>query len=107
MMKRMKVKDMDVVVYEPIFSEEAIYNSRVIVDLEVFNEMCVVIIANRMSDLLRDIAGKGGALTARSSVRVLYSTEAFYCEDTKDCGWWKAKCDVYIQRDTFMIDTMD
>jgi UDPglucose 6-dehydrogenase len=57
-MKRIKAKGVEVVVYEPTLSKETFYNSRVIKDVEVFKGMCDVIVANRMSDSLRDVAGK-------------------------------------------------
>jgi UDPglucose 6-dehydrogenase len=57
-MKRIKAKGVEMVVYEPTLSEETFYNSRVIGDVEAFKSECDVIIANRMSNLLRDVTGK-------------------------------------------------
>ena len=57
-MKRIKAKGIEVVVYEPYLKEDEFYRSRVIKDLEEFKQMSNVIIANRMVDEIRDIADK-------------------------------------------------
>ena len=57
-MKRIKAKGIEVVVFEPAMKEEKFYNSRVIRDLDQFKGMCDVILANRMSDDLADVAEK-------------------------------------------------
>ncbi|WP_429102276.1 nucleotide sugar dehydrogenase [Aeromonas veronii] len=57
-MKRIKAKGIEVVVYEPTLKETAFYHSRVITDLEQFKADCDVIIANRMVDAIRDVAEK-------------------------------------------------
>lgn len=54
-MKRIKAKGIEVVVYEPALHEETFYNSRVINDFEEFKNICDVIVANRMSDDLREV----------------------------------------------------
>lgn len=57
-MKRIKAKGIEVVVYEPVFEEDDFFNSRVIKDLNEFKAMSDVIVANRLSDDIRDVADK-------------------------------------------------
>lgn len=57
-MKRIKAKGIEVVVYEPKLLETNFFNSRVIKELEEFKKICDVIIANRMVELLEDVANK-------------------------------------------------
>jgi len=57
-MKRLKAKGVEVVVYEPVLKEEAFFNSRVIGELEEFKTISDVIVANRLSDDLQDVASK-------------------------------------------------
>ncbi|MEA1880428.1 MAG: nucleotide sugar dehydrogenase [Campylobacterota bacterium] len=57
-MKRIKAKGIEVVVYEPVLEEDEFFNSRVIKDLDVFKEMSDVIVANRLSDELQDVEEK-------------------------------------------------
>lgn len=57
-MKRIKAKGIEVVVYEPALAEEEFYNSRVINDFEEFKEISSVIVANRLSDDIKDVADK-------------------------------------------------
>jgi UDPglucose 6-dehydrogenase len=57
-MKRIKAKGIEVIVYEPILQEEDFFNSRVIKDLETFKGMSDVIIANRVTDEIRDVTEK-------------------------------------------------
>ncbi len=57
-MKRIKGKGIEVVVYEPALSEDSFYNSRVIRDINEFKAMSDVIIANRYSDDISDVIDK-------------------------------------------------
>ena len=57
-MKRIKAKGIEVVVYEPVLKESNFFNSRVIQDLEAFKSMSDVIVANRLSTDIEDVADK-------------------------------------------------
>ncbi len=57
-MKRLKAKGVEVVVYEPVLKEETFFDSKVIKDFEAFKEKCSVIVANRFSDDLKDVEDK-------------------------------------------------
>lgn len=57
-MKRIKAKGIEVVIYEPGFTEELFFNSEVITDLDEFKKRSDVIIANRRSDALEDVLDK-------------------------------------------------
>ncbi|MGI6653680.1 MAG: nucleotide sugar dehydrogenase [Christensenellales bacterium] len=57
-MKRIKGKGVEVVIYEPTLEKETFFNSRVIRDFEEFKQMCDIVVANRMSDKLNDIQAK-------------------------------------------------
>ena len=57
-MKRVKAKGIKVVVYEPVLDAPDFFGSEVIHDLNAFKDQCDVIIANRMTDDIRDVAEK-------------------------------------------------
>ncbi len=57
-MKRIKAKGIEVVVYEPVLEAEHFYNSRVIRDLDEFKQISDVIVANRVTDEILDVMDK-------------------------------------------------
>ena len=57
-MKRIKAKGVEVVIYEPVLEEESFFNSKVIKDLEEFKRISDVIVANRLSESIMDVKEK-------------------------------------------------
>lgn len=57
-MKRIKAKGIEVVVYEPVLDQDDFYNSKVIKDLDEFKQMSEVIVANRLCESLLDVKEK-------------------------------------------------
>lgn len=57
-MKRIKAKGIEVLVYEPVLEEETFFGSRVMTDLEAFKRECDVIVANRLAPELKEVEAK-------------------------------------------------
>jgi UDPglucose 6-dehydrogenase len=57
-MKRIKAKGIEVVIYEPVLEESEFFHSKVVNDLQAFKQMSDVVVANRLMDDIQDVAYK-------------------------------------------------
>lgn len=57
-MKRIKAKGIEVVVYEPTLDEDEFYHSQVLKDINEFKNISDVIVSNRFEDILKDVEEK-------------------------------------------------
>ena len=57
-MKRIKARGIEVVIYEPVLEESVFFKSKVINDLQAFKQMSDVVVANRLMNEIQDIAHK-------------------------------------------------
>ena len=75
-MKRIKAKGIEVIVYEPMLKEDTFFNSKVYRDLQQFKNDCDVVIANRVTDDVVDLIGDGKLYTkdklVQSTINIAY-----------------------------------
>ncbi len=57
-MKRIKAKGIEVIIYEPMLEDEEFFHSKVITDLSKFKQLSDIIVANRLSDDIKDVENK-------------------------------------------------
>lgn len=57
-MKRLKAKGVEVVVYEPVYKDATLFNSEVMTDLAAFKDRVDVIVSNRMDSALEDVVDR-------------------------------------------------
>ena len=57
-MKRVKAKGVEIIIYEPKLNESEFFHSKVIIDLNEFKKSSDVIVANRVQEEIKDVTGK-------------------------------------------------
>lgn len=70
-MKRIKAKGIEIVVYEPALQEDVFFNSRVEKDIDKFKKECDVILANRYNEDIADVMDKGYTRDLFSEIKVI------------------------------------